>query len=62
MNEYIIKFRVCGSEFSHPQVESYTASFDCFQAAYAFALGLLKWLWSVNDSAEILCIRQKKGE
>ena len=62
MKKYLIKFRVCEREFSEPQVESNTQSFDCFQDAYAWALEHLRWLWGVNDSAEILCIRQEKGE
>ena len=62
MKKYLIKFRVCEREFSEPQVKSYTQSFGCFQDAYAWALERLSWLWGVNDSAEILCIRQEKGE
>lgn len=62
MKKYLIKFRVWEREFSEPEVESHTETFDCFQDAYAWALEHLKWLWGVNDSAEILCIRQEKGE
>ena len=60
MKKYLIKFRVREREFSEPQVESHTESFDCFLDAYAWALKHLKLLWGVNDSAEILCIRQEK--
>ena len=62
MKNYLIKFRVWVHEFSKPQVESHTESFDCFQDAYAWAIAHWEWLWGVNDSAEILCIRQEKGE
>ena len=62
MKKYLFTFRVCEREFSEPRVNSYTKTFDCFQDAYAFALDHLKWLWGTNDSAEILCIRQEKGE
>lgn len=62
MKKYLIKFLVREREFSNPLVEVHTETFDCFQDAYAYALKHLRWLWGDNDSAEILCIRQEKGE
>ena len=62
MKKYLIKFRVCEREFSVPDIVVKVKECSTFQDAYDFAFKCLELMWGQNDSAEILCIRQEKGE